>query len=341
MGRRRGDGYRDSALTVWGSGRHRDAGEISHFFGEMGDEIAAARLLASFLLHRFMKNSNRSARACHGVPGTAGFTLIELLVVIAIIAILAALLLPALAKAKNRAQGIGCLNNMRQLGLAWVMYAGDNEDKLAPNTDGGAGAGWTQGQNNIYPAWVAGAMRNSSHSDNTNTALLVGDQYGAFGSLGPYAKNAGVYRCAADKTMDAGNGGLRVRSCGMNGYIGPTTTGYQSSRAISSGNEYYLKTSSFIKLRPTDAVVILDERPSNLDDGFFWGPDSLYHVGNLPAINHGNKSSMFFGDGHAEFHKWMDKRFIALTTYNATLNPNSQYPTSPDATWLWTHFTAR
>src|SRR5881296_1202222 len=74
----------------------------------------------------------------------AGFTLIELLVVIAIIAILAGMLLPALAKAKTKAQGIACLNNLRQLNFAWYMYADDNRDKLVPNGTGPQ-IGWIEG----------------------------------------------------------------------------------------------------------------------------------------------------------------------------------------------------
>lgn len=248
------------------------------------------------------KNSSSGNQDLAGVM--KGFTLIELLVVIAIIAILAAMLLPVLSKAKLRGQGIACLSNTKQLTLGWVMYSGDNTERLINN--GGAGIQWVV--DNPYLDW-------STTPANTNWAALVDP---AQSLMATYVRTPGVYKCPGD-TVD-GPIGTRVRSVAMNGALGgssgpqvlgnyPNPPGpvYYGSGSMGVGHAAQ-KTSDLTKPGPSGTWVVLDEQADAIDDAQFMFKPGAPRTSEVwqedPAGYHGGAGSLSFADGHSEIHKW-------------------------------------
>ena len=268
-----------------------------------------------------------------------GFTLIELLVVIAIIAILAAILLPALLGAKVRAQGISCINNMKQLQAACILYSGDYNDYLPKNVPLAPSGGGDSTTGN--PCWVDGTMAGNGVGENpvgcaTNPFYLgvLGLKGGSpavtlIGSIGSYVKMAGVYQCPADHTVDKRSKEVRVRSCSMNDEIG--SSGAASMYGTDPFHKVFLRNTDFSpRLSAADCFVLLDENQKSLNDGWFEYVLDGTGVNDLPAVNHGKWSSFSFADGHAQLHKWQD--VFLMTT------PAGQ---GEDTRWLALHGTYR
>lgn len=259
-----------------------------------------------------------------------GFTLIELLVVIAIIAILAAMLLPALSRAKTKAQGIQCMNNHKQLLIAWRMYVEDNRDKL-PHTKTGPYA-WVNG-------WLDYTAANSNWMPEEDIHKSILWQY--------CGKNAGIFKCPGDKSMVNVRGTMqpRVRSMSSLNWVGGrgTSTGADDPNMLWSTPEgrwrTYRKSGDMVQPGPAMTFVFLDEREDSINDGMFvvdmngWGTDNV-NIVDFPAAYHGNAAGFSFADGHSELRKWRDSRTMPPLKKGSNYDFNEK-PSSKNVDIKW------
>jgi len=212
--------------------------------------------------------------------------LIELLVVIAIIAILAGLLLPALSGAKVKAQSTACMANVKQLSVAWFLYADDNDDQLVNNHGKPETTAKRQTWANNVQDW-------GNSDDNINTKLLTESL------LGPYTgPSAAVFKCPSDKSVAAN--GPRIRSFAMNAMVG------DPGELTNRFNPDYVQFFKSAQMpAPAGIFVFLDEHPDTINDGFFVNRLNDYAWGNLPASYHNRSANFSFADGHTETHRWV------------------------------------
>ena len=259
-----------------------------------------------------MKSSIRASRA---------FTLIELLVVIAIIAILAAMLLPALGRAKAKAQQIGCLNNYRQLQLCWQMYTEENQDNLPAN----------EALNVTYNRSVLSVGANSWLQGNawTDTSPTNIQR----GALFSFNKSVGIYKCPADQSTVRDLGVLpRTRSVSMCMYMNvrPDPTDSDSLRC-------WHKLAQILKPGPSKAVVFIDEHEKSIQQSAFGinAPDRWWLFGtgqwtwiSFPATRHNNGCTFTFADGHAETWRWLEPCTMQISRQNAWLVLQAGVPNS-------------
>ena len=270
-----------------------------------------------------MKLSSRSKHS-------QGFTLIELLVVIAIIAILAGMLLPALSRAKSKAQGINCVSNLKQLALCWSMYYNDQNDRLIPN--------WLGTTN----AWIGGNVAALPGATN-ELEIRNGRLFAYNGSVAIYRDPAAVELPKSLKAQRSRIPRGLVRTYSMSGRMGGGTAsdasagGTDTSWVLGAKYPQFKKYSDIRNPSPSQALVFVDESKETVDDGYYatQAPPSRTWQ-NSPTARHGKAAAFSFADGHAEIKKWADGRTKAKVTYGKApvLQLNQASPNNRDMIWL-------
>ena len=250
-----------------------------------------------------------------------GFTLIELLVVIAIIAILAGMLLPALARSKTKAQGIMCMNNGRQMMLAWKMYVDDNGDRVPASYNPG-----------VADEWVHGSLDFSANRSNWDVTqdIMKSPLWSYCGN------NTAIWKCPADHSTVKSGGKTwpRVRSIAMNAWFYSTDVA-----GFSPGFRIYKKTSDVTE--PAGTWLFLDEREDSINDGEFVvgmtgypSQPTQWKIVDYPASYHGGACGFSFVDGHSEIKKWKDPRTAPVLKKGQSLNLNVGSPNNQDVYWM-------
>jgi prepilin-type N-terminal cleavage/methylation domain-containing protein/prepilin-type processing-associated H-X9-DG protein len=286
--------------------------------------------------------ARHAGRSAQPRPSQPAFTLIELLVVIAIIAILAAMLLPALGRAKGKAQAVQCMNNSRQMMIVWRFYLDANSDKV-PSAYQNAGD-WTPNQSMSFNFPFSPRI-DGNNQWNWNTDATV-----AKSSLWPYAgNNYGIWRCPGDAkyycAFANGTSAPRQRSFSMNCWFnGADALGEGGNDAGPQGSVLYKKVSDVMNPGPALTWLFLDERVDSINDGelytdmYGFNPSTpgAWHILDLPANNHTGSGSASFVDGHVEIHQWRDFVLNEPMPWGA----GRSCPNSVDCYWLMYHATS-
>src|SRR5208337_4159687 len=254
------------------------------------------------------------------------------------------MLLPAFAKSKQKAQGIGCMNNSKQLMLAWLMYTEDNHDVLLFSYG-------SQPEDKIY-VWSgpSGAPWDLDLAVPTTQGDWDYVDTIEKSPMWPYCANSqSIWHCPADTSYGINPAGQHVprpRSMSMSNWVGGNgddpSNGYRGYRGLTANYEVFRKITDMLQPGPSKTFVLLDERQDSINDGYFvvqmdgytGAPNAAEEIVDFPASYHNRAGGFAFADGHSEIHKWLDNRLINPPAMAVTAAPNS-----PDVFWLQDHST--
>jgi prepilin-type processing-associated H-X9-DG protein len=284
------------------------------------------RAIGSLLSHRQVQVQS---------DGCGGMTFTELLVVIATLGILAMVILPAVANPQSKA--VQCMSNMRELALAWTLYAGENAERLAINSDPHV---INSTVFNGTQSYVAGSLDWSSGQYNTNTSYLIDDRHSLLGSY--CNRNPGIFACPSANYVSQPQHGQgwnqRARSVAMNGAVGDGHKYLEPANPF-FWNQWYVarKMSDFQTPRPSQSWVFMDEHPDSIDDAVLYTPSyPITQFTELPAALHEGAAGITFADGHVEMHKWTG-RIANIPVKIMTQQRVTCYITDPDMLWEAQH----
>ena len=275
-------------------------------------------------------------RSCFGATPAqkAGFTRLELLVVLLTLALLALVARPAQGSSGS-VRIVVCVDNLRRLAAAWLLYAQDNNGRFAGNYTGG----FVPGPTGTERPWATGWLDWTTSPDNTNTIYLTDTRYAALAAY--LGRDTTLYKCPADDYLSAQQFGrgwpARVRSYSMNCYVGE---GNAASGPIDTTYPIVSQLAGFRALPPQNTFVFTEEHPDSINDPMFFVSMNSWEWTDVPASFHVGACSFAFADEHVELHAWRNAATVKPVTYSFN-NGSYVAPSDPDLPWVRAHTTAR
>ena len=280
-----------------------------------------------------------------GLRKPDGFTLLELLVVLCVLALLVSIVVPNQARARTGGQAFQCLNNLRQLIAANLLYCADNKDALPMVIHGG----YVPTGSDPNKPWVTGWLDWSVSTDNTNVAYLLDPRYASLAAY--FARDKHIYKCPADVFLSPSQrtrGWVeRARSVSANLYVGKGNAWLSGSWGAPGGpNNLTIyrgiaKAPDLVIPGPGRTWVYLDEHPDSINDGGMFPPNTANNLPDPPATYHNGGAGVAMADGHCEIHRWtgptMNRPRSLSGLAGVSINAQNNFTTvqgDPDLFWL-------